>query len=307
MHIRWAVGGALMVSAIALVAPRVFAGPADNLSGYAWSSNVGWISFNSVNAAAPAPLYGVRVDLAGKITGYAWSSNIGWISFNADDLAGCPKAPCAATLDRVRGEVKGWARALSYGDGWDGWVSLKGFAADGSPYGVSVSSASGSPGSGSPGAGSPGCLWGGWAWGEDVVGWVSFAGSGYGVRGTGDACPRLPECSDLMDNDADGRIDYPADPGCVSAEDDMELDVPPPECRDLRDNDADGLIDFSGGDPGCVSPDDPSELDPPIPECRDSRDNDGDEKIDFPADPGCTDADDRSESDKPKIIEISPL
>lgn len=36
--------------------------------------------------------------------------------------------------------------------------------------------------------------------------------------------PVLPECSDGMDNDGDGLIDYPADLGCVNATDDDETD-----------------------------------------------------------------------------------
>lgn len=35
-------------------------------------------------------------------------------------------------------------------------------------------------------------------------------------------------CSDGQDNDGDGKIDFPGDPGCESAEDDNETDPPPP-------------------------------------------------------------------------------
>ena len=39
-----------------------------------------------------------------------------------------------------------------------------------------------------------------------------------------DAGPTMsePECNDGMDNDGDGLIDFPEDPGCSSAEDDTE-------------------------------------------------------------------------------------
>ncbi|MHC4993142.1 MAG: thrombospondin type 3 repeat-containing protein, partial [Planctomycetota bacterium] len=42
--------------------------------------------------------------------------------------------------------------------------------------------------------------------------------------GVGDACDPFvgPACSDGIDNDGDGLIDYPADPGCLSADDDRE-------------------------------------------------------------------------------------
>jgi hypothetical protein len=35
----------------------------------------------------------------------------------------------------------------------------------------------------------------------------------------------LNQCSDGRDNDSDGRIDFPADPGCASASDDDERDA----------------------------------------------------------------------------------
>src|SRR5262249_38493854 len=52
------------------------------------------------------------------------------------------------------------------------------------------------------------------------------------------------------------------DPGCLSALDDDETDPPPPPpaCRDGIDNDHDGKTDYPA-DPGCASPDDTSELD----------------------------------------------
>lgn len=45
------------------------------------------------------------------------------------------------------------------------------------------------------------------------------------VQVTGDNTPVAqpkPECSDGKDNDGDGKIDYPADPGCLSPNDDSE-------------------------------------------------------------------------------------
>ncbi len=38
----------------------------------------------------------------------------------------------------------------------------------------------------------------------------------------------VTECSDSVDNDSDGEIDYPNDPGCSSYADDDETDPPPP-------------------------------------------------------------------------------
>ncbi len=74
-----------------------------------------------------------------------------------------------------------------------------------------------------------------------------------------------PACSDLADNDGDGKTDFPADPGCTSAADDDETDPfqPPPDpaCSDGADNDGDGKTDFPA-DPGCTSAADDDETDP---------------------------------------------
>jgi hypothetical protein len=53
-------------------------------------------------------------------------------------------------------------------------------------------------------------------------------------------------CGDGIDNDGDGRIDYPADPGCASVRSTSES----PECDDDIDNDGDNKIDWDGGSEG---------------------------------------------------------
>ena len=40
--------------------------------------------------------------------------------------------------------------------------------------------------------------------------------------------PVVTQCADGLDNDGDGEIDYPADPGCANVTDDDETDVAPP-------------------------------------------------------------------------------
>jgi len=88
-------------------------------------------------------------------------------------------------------------------------------------------------------------------------------------------------CADGLDNDADGLIDHPADPGCASPTDDVEM-LTGSACDDGIDNDSDGLADL-GGDPDCFFLGDLSEL----PACGDGLDNDSDGLIDFPDDPQC--------------------
>ena len=52
-----------------------------------------------------------------------------------------------------------------------------------------------------------------------------------------------PACSDGLDNDDDGEVDWPDDPGCRDADANRE----DPQCDDDQDNDGDGGIDWDGG------------------------------------------------------------
>jgi hypothetical protein len=86
--------------------------------------------------------YGVNIPTTdGVLSGYAWSANYGWISFNAGDVSGCPMGTCSAR--RTGNSLQGWARILSLpganGGGWTGFVSLDS-ATVSSPvsYGVTV-------------------------------------------------------------------------------------------------------------------------------------------------------------------------
>ncbi len=77
-----------------------------------------------------------------------------------------------------------------------------------------------------------------------------------------------PQCSDGIDNDGDGKTDYPSDPGCSSAIDNDEFNAPLTQCRDGIDNDGDGLIDHSSinsinPDPGCLNINDNDERNNP--------------------------------------------
>lgn len=123
---------------------------AGNTSGWAWSSTVGWMSFNCATDAVPGSCaasnyYGVTVDTTtGELSGYAWSENIGWISFNQLETSTPPEEPYIgetfiAHLDTVTNQFSGWGRVLSVCEvppntlpcatadnegGWDGWIKL---------------------------------------------------------------------------------------------------------------------------------------------------------------------------------------
>ncbi len=106
------------------------------LLGWAWSENIGWISFSSENPqVSPTVSYGVTLDSdSGTLSGYGWSEHLGWLSFN--DSAGCPVSPCTPELVgdlstcEVEGDCQfeGWAKFLAGGDvnagGWGGWLRL---------------------------------------------------------------------------------------------------------------------------------------------------------------------------------------
>ncbi len=141
--------------------------------GWAWSENIGWISFSCQDTGSSYD-YGVDIDDSATpytLEGYAWSENIGWVSFNESELSGCPDSPCAATIDKATGEVSGWARALAgvgSPGGWEGWISLESLS---SIYYQVWLNSDPEPSE-----------FGDWGWGGDpendpkksVVGWTSF-------------------------------------------------------------------------------------------------------------------------------------
>jgi probable HAF family extracellular repeat protein len=116
--------------------------------------------------------------------------------------------------------------------------------------------------------------------GRHIAGWGQYQGSELGFVATLDT-----PCNDGDDDDSDGLIDYPDDPGCLGPLGLSEL----PDCNDGLDNDGDGSFDYPD-DPGCRNLQEGFREDP---ECDDGADNDGDGDIDL-ADAQCSAAwDDR--------------
>ncbi|MFH0906648.1 MAG: hypothetical protein V1829_00090 [bacterium] len=154
---------------------EVQAGVGSNTSGFAWSENIGWISFNSTNCdsngdgltdtgnysncpvGASISSYGVHIDIvSGDLSGFAWSENIGWIGFNRSDTNNPPYAPfnggsgAIAKYNSETNAITGWMRVLANGGGWDGWIEFFNAYIDSNGE------------------------WHGWAWSNMVVGWVSL-------------------------------------------------------------------------------------------------------------------------------------
>src|SRR3989344_900567 len=109
----------LFVAALASLggfsADPVRAAAGDDVNGYAWSDNIGWISFDGTD-------YGVDIDdtagpTYGAFSGYAWSDAVGWIDFTgplAASESSRPESPdTGVTVDFTDGAVTGWAGAGS--------------------------------------------------------------------------------------------------------------------------------------------------------------------------------------------------
>ena len=82
---------------------------------------------NQPAICTPATNYYVQVDTGNNLSGYAWSNNIGWVCFGAT-CSGTPPYGSLGAPVTVSGEpgqeptVSGWAQATAYGD--RGWFSL---------------------------------------------------------------------------------------------------------------------------------------------------------------------------------------
>lgn len=138
----------------------ISASASNNVNGWAWSSNIGWVSFNCTNDS-PACVnsnYGVSIDLnTGDFSGYAWSSSVGWIDFAP--AGPYPEAPLnSAHYDPATGNITGWAKIITMGA--DGWLKMSGTWTSG----VSIDLTTGD--------------FRGWAWNANNdgsgIGWVSF-------------------------------------------------------------------------------------------------------------------------------------
>ena len=131
------------------------------------------------NGSGKSPIaYKVQLDTStGNLSGYAWSSNIGWIKFGG--LSSFPSGGVNANVNVSTGAVTGYARACagtasgncssmtSRTDGWDGWISLSG-------TNHATGNTAGTGGVTYVVDGTTATLKGN-SWGSDVVGWLKFS------------------------------------------------------------------------------------------------------------------------------------
>lgn len=151
-----------------------------NVSGWAWSSSIGWISFGGT--AQDGSSYRVNLvenDFDGD--SYAWSSSLGWLHFNFDPAT--VETPIVSTGDdynyparlEENGELRGWARFSSISNG--GWIRFYPDPDDEFPDGSLQSGQWGVKLASGPGSctadGKKKII--GKAWSEEY-GWISFNG-----------------------------------------------------------------------------------------------------------------------------------
>lgn len=159
----------------------------EKLTGWAWSSNIGWISFD---LPGTADQYGVRINegTGNSLNGYAWSPKIGWVNFGP--TSGFPGAPAnGAKLVTVAGVtiIDGWARACSVfvsgcsgslrgtdeRGNWDGWIKMSATPVNSvRQYEVKVETINNAK------------KLTGFAWGSNNIGWVKF--DNVGITDSGD-------------------------------------------------------------------------------------------------------------------------
>ncbi|MDD5071714.1 MAG: carboxypeptidase-like regulatory domain-containing protein [Patescibacteria group bacterium] len=176
-------------------------GVIDSVRQYAWTENSGWLNFGTSEG-------NVHVfDMV--LTGYAWGENVGWISLNCANDNSCDISDYKVANDG-EGNLSGYA----YGENI-GWINF-----NPENGGITINRTGD---------------FSGYAWGENI-GWVVFncattnscATVDYGIKTDWRPRSARPQCNNGIDDDGDGRIDYPDDPGCVSLDDDFEADDPGP-------------------------------------------------------------------------------
>lgn len=193
------IAGAVFVLPEGILLASSTDGTIDSTYKYAWNENTGWIDFGVAEG---------NVHISDSaLTGYAFGENVGWISLNCSNGSSCATADYKVSNDGA-GNLSGY--------GWNentGWINFN-------------------PSSGGAVINSSGEFTG-YAYGENT-GWIVFNCATTSSCGTVDYKvktdwrPRSarPACNNSLDDDNDGKIDYPADPGCSSLEDTDETDPP---------------------------------------------------------------------------------
>lgn len=231
------------------------------LSGYAWGENTGWINFGPFTNSAISTVKITNGFFGGTLgsAGYAWTQNYGWIKFDCSNAASCVETdwrPSTTTPPSGGGGgTTGGTTTPACRDGED------------------------NDGDGMIDSLDPGCHTDG-----DATNPASYDPQDQNEFNSSrpaycELVPSAPECQlpltavcdDGIDNDQDGLIDYPQDPGCTSLSDSSEEDPTIAFCIQ------------NPTDPSCTTPSEPPFCDvhPLDPSCSWVCDR-------FPSFPTCT-------------------
>lgn len=173
-------------------------GTIDSTYKYAWGENTGWINFGTTEGNVHV------TDSA--LTGYIWAENIGWISLNCSNDSSCSTVNYKV-FNNGEGTLSGYAWSEN-----TGWINFN------PTYGGVTINSSGE--------------FLGYAWGENI-GWIVFncattnscSTVDYKVKTDWRPQSARPACNNSLDDDGDGKTDYPNDPGCSSLDDTDEMDA----------------------------------------------------------------------------------
>lgn len=194
MKNRTVKNSASVFAVVAMVVAAVFTiqasasstdGTIDSAYKYAWSENAGWINFKADSG-------NISVVDSG-LSGYAWSSNYGWINLSP---------PTSGVDNDGSGNLSGYAWGENIG-----WIDFSGVTIGSNGYFLGYASST-------------------------VAGQINFncsntdscANSDFKIRTDWRPRAERPACNNALDDDDDGKIDYPDDPGCSSLNDDDETD-----------------------------------------------------------------------------------
>lgn len=142
----------LSLTLLLVIPTAMHAAAGENVYGYAWSMNTGWIKLNDCQLAnngsldcdsanGTSPAYGVNIKSNGDFEGYGWSPNVGWVDFSGGT---CGASAHATFTSDGSATISGWIQVLSADDagnnsgGWDGCIKMSGTTANGGTYGVTI-------------------------------------------------------------------------------------------------------------------------------------------------------------------------
>ena len=172
--------------AFSVFSATVTDGTIDTTYKYAWSENAGWINFGTTGG-------NVHTTDSG-LTGYAWSENYGWINLNP--------STSGVTNDGA-GNLSGyaWSEGL-------GWINFSGVTINSSGEFLGYATVSLDSGQIS----------------FNCINTNSCSASDFKIQTDWQPRSIRLQCNNALDDDGDGKIDYPADPGCSSLTDNDETD-----------------------------------------------------------------------------------